>query len=93
MSQCVFENCEREGGQLKIKFTGEQTGERFVANVKMCLECYETLWAVKKNTGQLPRCDIEYSTKYTGVAFEGVSRTARVTTMRKLPEVTNDARS
>ena len=84
MSQCVFEHCDREGGHLTINFTADSTGTAFVANVKMCPECYETLWAVKRNTGELPRCDILFSTAYESVDFGNSKLTAQVQSMRRI---------
>lgn len=86
MSLCVFEHCDREGGHLELNFTADSTGQTFVANVKMCTECYETLWAVKRNTGELPTCDILFSTAYESVDFGNSKLTARVQSMRCIEE-------
>ena len=82
MSTCVFENCEQEGGKLTFDFSADETGERYRAKTTMCTDCYNALKAVKGNTGQLPKCDIRFTTQHVSVDFLDPVKWASIESMR-----------
>jgi len=82
MSTCVFEHCEQEGGKLTFDFSADNTGQRYRTRTHLCMDCYNALRAVKGNTGQLPKCDIEFTTDHISVDFLDPVNWATIQSMR-----------
>ena len=60
MATCVFQNCVNEGGNYKLKFTCNETKQRYYSNVKMCVSCWERMHGQKDQHGNA-QLDILFS--------------------------------
>lgn len=88
MAICVFQGCENQGGQYNLKFTCNDTKERYYSPVPMCMECYGKMRDSRDVHGNA-QLDVTYSPTNTSFLDEGFSldgRQANVTELHFISE-------